>query len=357
LGSRRVRVGLVGIGNCASSFVQGLAYYRDAQDAVPGLIRPELGGYRISDIDISAAFDVATAKVGSDVAEAILARPNNTHRFAEVAPLGVTVSRGRTFDGIGRYLRDEFKESDAPEAYVAEILRRTGTEVLVSYLPVGSQQATEWYAEQALEAGCAFVNCIPVFIASDARWQARFAERRLPLVGDDVKSQVGATIVHRVLTNLFRERGVSLDRTYQLNFGGNADFLNMLERERLQSKKISKTQSVTSQMDGEPAPGDIHVGPSDFVPWLGDRKFAHIRMEGTGFGGVPLQLELKLEVWDSPNSAGVVVDAVRCAKLALDRGLGGVLTGPASYFMKSPPVQFTDAEARERTLRFIAGEG
>jgi myo-inositol-1-phosphate synthase len=357
LGSRRVRVGLVGIGNCASSFVQGLAYYRDAQDPVPGLIRPELGGYRISDIDISAAFDIATEKVGRDVAEAILARPNNTHRFAEVAPLGVIVSRGRTLDGIGRYLRDELQESDAPDANVAEVLRRTGTEVLVSYLPVGSQQATEWYAEQALEAGCAFVNCIPVFIASDARWQARFAERRLPLVGDDIKSQVGATIVHRVLTNLFRERGVSLDRTYQLNFGGNADFLNMLERERLQSKKISKTQSVTSQMDGEPAPGDIHVGPSDFVPWLGDRKFAHIRMEGTCFGGVPLQLELKLEVWDSPNSAGVVVDAVRCAKLALDRGLGGVLTGPASYFMKSPPVQFTDAEARERTLRFIAGEG
>jgi myo-inositol-1-phosphate synthase len=267
------------------------------------------------------------------------------------------VSRGRTLDGIGRYLRDEVKESDAPEVNVAEVLRRSGTEVLVSYLPVGSQRATEWYAEQALEAGCAFVNCIPVFIASDAGWQARFADRRLPLVGDDIKSQVGATIVHRVLTNLFRERGVSLDRTYQLNFGGNADFLNMLERERLQSKKISKTQAVTSQMDAAPAPGDIHVGPSDFVPWLGDRKFAHIRMEGTGFGGVPLQLELKLEVWDSPNSAGVVVDAVRCAKLALDRGLGGVLEGPASYFMKSPPVQFTDAEARERTLRFIAGEG
>ncbi|WP_431270362.1 inositol-3-phosphate synthase [Dankookia sp. P2] len=267
-----MRVGLVGLGNCASSFVQGLTYYRDAQDQVPGLIRPELGGYRISDIDISAAFDVATAKVGRDVSEAILAQPNNTHRFAAVQPLGVTVARGRTLDGIGRYLRDEVKESDAAEANVAEILRRTGTEVLVSYLPVGSQQATEWYAEQALDAGCAFVDCIPVFIASDAGWQARFAARRLPLVGDDIKSQVGATIVHRVLTNLFRERGVSLDRTYQLNFGGNADFLNMLERERLQSKKISKTQAVTSQMDGEFAPGDIHVGPSDFVPWLGDRK-------------------------------------------------------------------------------------
>jgi myo-inositol-1-phosphate synthase len=356
LGSRRVRVGLVGIGNCASSFVQGLAYYRDAQEPAPGLIRPELGGYRMSDIDITAAFDVSAEKVGLDVAEAILARPNNTHRFAEVPELGVKVARGRTLDGIGRYLRDDIKEADTPEANVADILRSTGTEVVVSYLPVGSQQATEWYAAQALEAGCAFVNCIPVFIASEPRWQARFAERRLPLIGDDIKSQVGATIVHRVLTNLFRERGVSLDRTYQLNFGGNADFLNMLERERLQSKKISKTQAVTSQMDGVPAPGDIHVGPSDFVPWLGDRKFAHIRMEGTGFGGVPLQLEVKLEVWDSPNSAGVVVDAVRCAKLALDRGIGGVLNGPASYFMKSPPVQFTDAEARERTLRFIAGE-
>jgi myo-inositol-1-phosphate synthase len=269
----------------------------------------------------------------------------------------VIVERGRTADGLGRYLREELQESDEPVADVAETLRRTGTEVLVSYLPVGSQQATEWYAEQALKAGCAFVNCIPVFIASNRNWRERFEAARLPLIGDDIKSQVGATIVHRVLTNLFRERGIQLERTYQLNFGGNSDFLNMLERERLLSKKISKTQSVTSQMDAALPEGDVHVGPSDFVPWLGDRKFAHIRMEGTGFGGVPLNLELKLEVWDSPNSAGIVIDAVRCAKLALDRGVGGALVGPASYFMKSPPQQFTDAEARERTLHFIASEG
>ncbi|TCZ61324.1 inositol-3-phosphate synthase [Roseicella aquatilis] len=355
MGSRRVRVGLVGIGNCASSFVQGLSYYRDTEGAVPGLMQPELGGYRISDIDIASAFDISAEKVGRDVADAILARPNNTRRFAEVAPTGVRVARGPTLDGIGRYLRDEVQDSDEPEADVAEILRRTGTEVVVSYLPVGSQRATEWYASRALEAGCAFVNCIPVFIASDRQWQDRFAQRGLPLIGDDIKSQVGATIVHRVLTNLFRERGVSLDRTYQLNFGGNADFLNMLERERLHSKKISKTQAVTSQMAQMPEAGDVHVGPSDFVPWLGDRKFAHIRMEGTGFGGTPLNLELKLEVWDSPNSAGVVVDAVRCARLALDRRIGGVLAGPSSYFMKSPPVQHTDAEARDLTLRFIDG--
>ncbi|MCB4824140.1 inositol-3-phosphate synthase [Roseicella aerolata] len=355
MGSRRLRVGLVGIGNCASSFVQGLSYYRDARGPVPGLMSAEIGGYGIGDIEVSAAFDINAEKVGRDLAEAILATPNNTHRFAEVAPTGITVARGRTLDGIGRYLREEIQEADAPEADVAGLLRQSRTDVLVSYLPVGSQHATEWYAEQALAAGCAFVNCIPVFIASDRSWQSRFAARRLPLIGDDIKSQVGATIVHRVLTNLFRERGVTLDRTYQLNFGGNADFLNMLERERLQSKKISKTQAVISQMDAPPTPGDIHVGPSDFVPWLGDRKFAHIRMEGTGFGGVPLNLELKLEVWDSPNSAGVVVDAVRCAKLALDRGIGGVLPAPSSYFMKSPPEQFTDAEARARTLRFIAG--
>ncbi|MDO9712336.1 inositol-3-phosphate synthase [Paracraurococcus lichenis] len=356
MGSRRLRVGLVGIGNCASSFVQGLGYYRDAQGDVPGLMHAELGGYRISDIEVSAAFDVSAEKVGRDLAEAIHAAPNNTMRFATVPPSGVTVVRGPTLDGIGRYLKDELRESDAPPVDVAQVLRRTGTEVLVCYLPVGSQRAVEWYAEQALEAGCAFVNCIPVFIASDRSWQERFAARRLPLIGDDIKSQVGATIVHRVLTSLFRDRGVSLDRTYQLNFGGNADFLNMLERERLQSKKISKTQAVTSQMASAPSPGDVHVGPSDFVSWLGDRKFAHIRMEGTGFGGVPLNLELKLEVWDSPNSAGVVVDAVRCAKLAMDRGIGGVLKAPSSYFMKSPPEQYTDAEARARLLRFIAGE-
>jgi len=358
LGSGSLRVALAGIGNCASSFVQGLSYYRDAEanEPPPGLMNVEIGGYRVSDIALSAAFDVSAAKVGRDIAHAILVPPNNTHRFAEVAETGVTVERGATLDGLGRYLSGEVEESDRPVADVAEVLRRSRTDILVSYLPVGAQRATEWYAEQALSAGCAFVNCIPVFIASNRDWRRRFEERRLPLIGDDIKSQVGATIVHRVLTNLFRERGVRLDRTYQLNFGGNADFLNMLERERLESKKISKTRAVTSQLDVAPASQDVHVGPSDFVPWLGDRKWAYIRMEGTTFGGVPLNLELKLEVWDSPNSAGVVMDAVRCAKLALDRRIGGALLGPSSYFMKSPPQQFTDQEARERTQRFIAGE-
>ena len=357
LRSQKVRVGVVGVGNCASSFIQGLSYYRHAGDnePVPGLMNVEVGGYHVGDVDISAAFDVSAAKVGRDVAEAILAPPNNTHRFAEIKPFGVRVARGRTLDGLGRYLRQEIEESDAPEADVTEILERSGTHVLVSYLPVGSQQATEFYAERALEAGCAFVNCIPVFIASNPTWRRRFEAEGLPLIGDDIKSQVGATIVHRVLANLFRERGVRLDRTYQLNFGGNSDFRNMLERERLESKKISKTQAVTSQFDIPMAPENIHVGPSDHVPWLTDRKWAYIRMEGTTFGGVPLNLELKLEVWDSPNSAGIVIDAVRCAKLALDRGIGGALVGPSSYFMKSPPRQFTDHEARERTLEFIAG--
>ncbi|HTJ57737.1 MAG TPA: inositol-3-phosphate synthase [Devosiaceae bacterium] len=355
---RKVRVGIVGVGNCASSLVQGLTYYRDAtaNTPIPGLMHPDLGGYRIADIEIVAAFDVAADKVGRDVAEAIYAEPNNTHRFAEVAPIGVTVFRGPTLDGIGKYLADVVMESPEPVADVTDILRRSGTEVLVSYLPVGSEAAACWYAERALEAGCAFVNCIPVFIASRPEWQQKFEARGLPLIGDDIKSQVGATIVHRVLANLFRERGVRLDRTYQLNFGGNTDFLNMLERERLQSKKISKTQAVTSQLD-VPLPADaVHVGPSDHVPWLTDRKWAYIRLEGTTFGGVPLNAEVKLEVWDSPNSAGVVIDAVRCAKLALDRGIGGALVGPSSYFMKSPPQQFTDAEARARTEAFIAGE-
>jgi myo-inositol-1-phosphate synthase len=316
----------------------------------------ELGGYHVGDIEIASAFDISADKVGRDVAEAVFARPNNTQKFAAVPRTGVSVRRGKTLDGLGKYLREEIPEADGPEANVAEILDRSRTDVLVSYLPVGSQQATEYYAEQALEAGCAFVNCIPVFIASDPKWRRRFEMRRVPLVGDDIKSQVGATIVHRVLTNLFRERGVRLDRTYQLNFGGNTDFQNMLERERLESKKISKTQAVTSQLDMPLAAEDVHVGPSDFVPWLTDRKFAYIRMEGTTFGGVPLNVELKLEVWDSPNSAGIVIDAVRCAKLARDRGIGGALVGPSSYFMKSPPQQFTDNEARERTARFIAGE-
>jgi myo-inositol-1-phosphate synthase len=355
---RKLRVGIVGVGNCASSFVQGLTYYADARsnEPVPGLMNVELGGYHVGDIEISAAFDINAEKVGRDVADAILARPNNTQTFAKVAPTGIKVERGPTLDGLGRYLKDEVPESEAPVSRVAELLERTRTDVLVSYLPVGSQKATEFYAEQALEAGCGFVNCIPVFIASNPEWRRRFEARRLPIIGDDIKSQVGATIIHRTLANLFRERGVRLDRTYQLNFGGNADFQNMLERERLESKKISKTQAVTSQLDVPLAPGDIHVGPSDFVPWLTDRKWAYIRLEGTTFGGVPLNVELKLEVWDSPNSAGIVIDAVRCAKLAMDRGIGGALTGPSSYFMKSPPQQFTDNEARERTQAFIDGE-
>ena len=316
----------------------------------------ELGGYRVADIEVASAFDVSAEKVGLDVAEAVFAPPNNTHRFATPPPTGVTVKRGPTLDGLGKYLSAEVSESHEPEVDVARELSRTRADVLVSYLPVGAQKATEFYAEQALSAGCAFVNCVPVFIASDPQWRARFEAMRLPLVGDDIKSQVGATIVHRMLANLFRERGVRLDRTYQLNVGGNADFKNMLERERLESKKISKTQAVTSQLEAPLAPGDVHVGPSDFVPWLEDRKLAFIRLEGTTFGGVPLSCELKLEVWDSPNSAGVVIDAVRCAKLALDRGVGGALTGPSAYFMKSPPQQFTDDEARERVRRFVAGE-
>jgi len=337
--------------------VQGLTFYRGARsnEPVPGLMNVDLGGYHVGDVEVSAAFDVSAAKVGRDVAEAIWAPPNNTHRFAEVPPTGVRVARGPTLDGLGRYLREEIEEASEPVADVARTLERTGTDVLVSYLPVGSQKATEFYAEQALEAGCAYVNCIPVFIASNPAWRKRFEAKKLPLVGDDIKSQVGATIVHRTLANLFRERGVRLDRTYQLNFGGNSDFKNMLERERLESKKISKTQAVTSQLDVPLDPSDIHVGPSDYVPWLSDRKWAHIRLEGTAFGGVPLNVEVKLEVWDSPNSAGIVIDAVRCAKIALDRKLGGALVGPSSYFMKSPPQQFTDGEARERVLAFVEG--
>ena len=357
--SNKVRVGIVGVGNCASSFVQGLTHYVDAQanEPLPGLMNADVGGFHVRDIEIAAAFDVNAKKVGRDVSDAIYASPNNTFRFADAKRTGVIVERGPTLDGLGRYLRDEIRESDRSPVDVAERLAAARTDVLVSYLPVGSQRASEWYARRALEAGCAFVNCIPVFIASNPLWRSKFEKRGLPLIGDDIKSQVGATILHRMLVNLFRERGVRLDRTYQLNFGGNADFKNMLERERLESKKISKTQSVLSQLDVPLAEGGIHVGPSDHVPWLADRKWAYIRMEGTTFGGVPLNLEMKLEVWDSPNSAGVVIDAVRCAKLALDRGIGGALVGPSSYFMKSPPQQFSDHEARGRTLEFIAGNG
>jgi myo-inositol-1-phosphate synthase len=353
----KIRVGLVGVGNCASSFVQGLSYYSNghSNEPVPGLMSVDIGGYHVSDVEISAAFDVNASKVGLDVSEAIYASPNNTFRFADAEQIGVDVKRGPTLDGIGRYLREDIQESDAVEVDVAQVLVDSHTDVLVSYLPVGSQQASEWYAERALEAHCAFVNCIPVFIASQAIWRGRFESAGVPLIGDDIKSQVGATIVHRVLANLFRERGVRLDRTYQLNFGGNSDFKNMLERERLISKKISKTHSVNSQFDVPLGPDNIHIGPSDHVPWLTDRKWAYIRLEGTTFGGVPLNAELKLEVWDSPNSAGVVIDAVRCAKLALDRGTGGALVGPSSYFMKSPPQQFTDVEGRVRTIDFING--
>jgi myo-inositol-1-phosphate synthase len=355
---RRVRVGIVGVGNCASSLVQGLTYYRDAKsnEPVPGLMNADVGGYHISDVEISSAFDVNANKVGHDVAEAIFTRPNNTHRFAAVTETGIIVRRGPVLDGIGQYLEDDVPISSEPEADVAEVLRSSRTDVVVSYLPVGSQKASEWYARQAINAGCGFVNCIPVFIASDPAWRRRFEEAGLPIIGDDIKSQVGATILHRVLANLFRERGVRLDRTYQLNVGGNTDFKNMLERERLTSKKISKTQAVTSQFDVPLEADNVHVGPSDHVPWLTDRKLAFIRLEGTTFGGVPLSAEVRLEVWDSPNSAGVVIDAVRCAKLAMDRGVGGALTGPSSYFMKSPPKQCTDDEARRRTRAFIEDE-
>jgi myo-inositol-1-phosphate synthase len=354
-GSGKIRVGIIGVGNCASSLVQGVQFYRDVSDGefVPGLMHVDVGGYRVQDIEFSAAFDINSKKVGRDLGEAIFADPNNTIRFTDVPQLGVKVHRGMTHDGLGKYLKDVIKKAPGPTDDIVGILRRTHTDVVISYLPVGSEMATKWYVEQILEAGCAFVNCIPVFIASQKYWQRRFRERGLPMIGDDVKSQVGATIAHRVLTNLFRERGVRLDRTYQLNFGGNTDFLNMLERERLESKKISKTQAVTSQLGHPMAASNVHVGPSDYVPWMADRKWCYIRMEGTTFGDVPINCELKLEVWDSPNSAGVVIDAVRCAKLALDRGLSGALVAPSSYFMKTPPQQFTDEEARALTEAFI----
>jgi myo-inositol-1-phosphate synthase len=353
--TRRIRVGIVGVGNCASSFVQGLSYYKDAKsnEPVPGLMNADLGGYHVGDVEVSSAFDVNANKVGRDLADAIYSKPNNTHRFASVPKSGVVVRRGPVLDGIGRYLEDDVPVADCPECDVTDALLKSRTDVVVSYLPVGSQQASEWYAQRAIEAGCGFVNCIPVFLASHRDWRRRFEEAGLPIIGDDIKSQVGATILHRVLANLFRERGVRLDRTYQLNVGGNTDFKNMLERERLTSKKISKTQAVTSQFAVPMEPDNIHVGPSDHVPWLTDRKLAYIRLEGTTFGGVPLNAEVRLEVWDSPNSAGVVIDAVRCAKLAMDRGLAGALTGPSSYFMKSPPQQFSDEEARLRTRAFI----
>jgi myo-inositol-1-phosphate synthase len=356
--NRKVRVALIGIGNCASSLVQGVEFYRNATagDSVPGLMHVSLAGYHVGDIEFSAAFDIDAEKVGKDLAEAIFTPPNNTCKFAAVPATGIEVQRGMTHDGLGKYLSQKIRKAPGATDDVAGILRSTRTDVVVSYLPVGAEMATKWYVEQVLEAGCAFVNCIPVFIASQPYWRKRFKERALPIIGDDIKSQLGATITHRVLANLFRERGVRLERTYQLNFGGNTDFLNMLERERLESKKISKTNAVTSQLDYPLSNDNAHVGPSDYVPWLGDRKWCYIRLEGTTFGNVPLNCEIKLEVWDSPNSAGVVIDAVRCAKLALDRGISGALIGPSSYFMKSPPQQFTDSEARERVEAFIRNE-
>ncbi len=352
-----INVGIVGVGNCASSLVQGVEYYREARadEDIPGLMHPVLGGYAIGDVRFSAAFDVDRDKVGEDLSKAIGVGQNNTVEFCDVPTTGVTVQRGPTLDGIGRYLSDVIIESPQAPVDVARVLRETETQVLVSYLPVGSEKAARWYAEQALEAGCALVNCMPVFIAGNDTWAERFRSRGVPIVGDDIKSQVGATIVHRNLVRLFQDRGVRVDRTYQLNFGGNTDFLNMLERDRLESKKISKTQAVTSQLESELAGSDVHVGPSDHVPWLLDRKWCHIRIEGTTFGDVPLNVELKLEVWDSPNSAGVVIDALRCARLGLDRGIGGPLYETSAYFMKSPPRQMRDEDAREAVESFIAG--
>jgi myo-inositol-1-phosphate synthase len=353
--SGKVKVAIVGVGNCASSLVQGVEYYKNAEptDLIPGLMHTNLGGYHIRDVEFVAAVDVNASKVGHDLSEAIYAEPNNTVKFCDVPKSGVKVVRGPVMDGIGKYLSEVIDIAEEPEADVVKLLKDTEADVLINYLPVGSEKAVRWYAEQALEAGVGFVNCIPVFIAKDKAWADRFRENGLPIVGDDIKSQVGATIVHRVLTRLFQDRGVKMLRTSQLNVGGNTDFMNMLERERLESKKISKTNAVTSQLDYDPGARNVHVGPSDYVPWLDDRKWAHIRMEGQTFGDVPLNVELKLEVWDSPNSAGVVIDAIRCCKLALDNGVGGPLYGPSAYFMKSPPFQYPDDECRRMVEDFI----
>src|SRR5215212_9831995 len=353
--SDKVRVAVVGVGNCANALVQGIEYYRAAprDQFVPGLMHVDLGGYHVGDIEFSAAFDVTTTKVGKDLGEAIWGAPNDTIRFADVGKVGVKVSRGMTHDGIGKYLAGVVDKAPGETDDVVGILKETGTDVVINYLPVGSEEATKWYTEQVLNAGCGMVNCMPVFIAKENYWDKRFKQAGVPIIGDDIKSQVGATITHRVLMSIFRDRGVRVDRTFQLNFGGNADFLNMLERDRLESKKISKTYSIKSTVPYELEDKNIHVGPSDHVPWLEDRKWAYIRLEGTSFGDVPLNAELKIEVWDSPNSAGVVIDAVRLAKLALNKGVAGTLGGPSSYLMKSPPVQYTDDEAREKTEEFI----
>ncbi len=355
---KKVRVAIIGVGNCASSLVQGVHFYRNAADTdrIPGLMHVNLGGYHVSDIEFSAAIDVVDTKVGLDLSEAIFAYPNNTYKFTDVPKMNVPVVRGMTHDGLGKYLSQILKKAPGPTADIVKILKDTGTDVVINYLPVGSEMATKWYVEQILEAGCGMVNAIPVFIASSQYWGQRFKDAGLPIIGDDIKSQLGATILHRVLTSLFVDRGVRLDRTYQLNFGGNTDFMNMLERERLESKKISKTGAVTSMLPYQLPESDIHVGPSDYVPWLSDRKWCYVRMEGTTFGEVPLNLEAKLEVWDSPNSAGVIIDAVRCVKLGLDRGMSGPLIAPASYFMKTPPKQFKDELCREMTEAYIRGE-
>ncbi|MGD0557851.1 MAG: inositol-3-phosphate synthase [Streptosporangiaceae bacterium] len=354
----KVRLAIVGVGNCASSLVQGLEYYKDAEDTarVPGLMHVRFGPYHVRDVEVVAAFDVDAKKVGTDVADAIHASENNTIKFADVPPTGVTVQRGPTLDGLGEYYTDIVAESEQPVADVVQVLRDTRADVLVCYLPVGSEEADKFYAQCAIDAQVAFVNALPVFIASDPKWAAKFAEAGVPIVGDDIKSQVGATITHRVLAKLFEDRGVELLRTYQLNVGGNMDFMNMLERSRLHSKKISKTQSVTSQIPHEMAKADVHIGPSDYVPWLTDQKFAFVRLEGRSFGDVPLNLEYKLEVWDSPNSAGVIIDAIRAAKIAKDRGIGGPVVSASSYFMKSPPEQFGDDVCRDLVQQFIAGE-
>ncbi|HZR94692.1 MAG TPA: inositol-3-phosphate synthase [Gaiellaceae bacterium] len=351
----KVRVAIIGVGNCANSLLQGREYYKDAPDDqfVPGLMHVNLGGYHIRDIEFTAAFDVVKGKVGEDLADAIWAHPNDTIKFADVPKTGIKVSRGMTHDGLGKYLSQVVEKAEGATDDIVGILKETKTDVVVNYLPVGSEAATKWYAEQILEAGCAMVNCMPVFIAREDYWNKRFEDAGVPIIGDDIKSQVGATITHRVLTSLFRERGVHLDKTMQLNVGGNSDFLNMLERERLESKKISKTNAVTSMLDYDLGDKNVHVGPSDYVPWLTDRKWAYIRMEGSSFGDVPLNVELKLEVWDSPNSAGIVIDAVRLAKLALNNGIAGSLVAPSSYLMKSPPQQIQDDEAHELTEEFI----
>ncbi|MBI5841529.1 MAG: inositol-3-phosphate synthase [Chloroflexi bacterium] len=358
MAAKKVRVAIIGVGNCASSLVQGIQFYKNTADdaVVPGVMHPRVGGYHIRDIEFTLGIDINVTKVGKDLSEAIFAEPNNTYKFADVPKLNVPVVRGMTHDGLGKYLSGMIKKAPGPTADIVKLLKETKTDVVVNFLPVGSEMATKWYVEQCLEAGCAFVNGIPVFIASSEYWGKRFRDAGLPILGDDIKSQVGATILHRVLTTLFVDRGVRIDRTYQLNFGGNTDFLNMLERERLESKKISKTNAVTSMIPYDLGADNVHVGPSDHVPWLTDRKWCYIRMEGTTFGNVPLNAEVKLEVWDSPNSAGVMIDAIRCAKIALDRKLSGPIVGPSSYFFKTPPKQFRDSVCREKVEDFIAGK-